>query len=79
MFRAGLYARVSTNDQQTQAMQHRAMREYAARRGWMIAVEVREVNSGDGDGNGGRSCWKPPAAGTSMSYWSGGLNGGTGR
>ena len=47
MFRAGLYARVSTNDQQTQAMQHRAMREYAARRGWMIAVEVREVNSGD--------------------------------
>jgi hypothetical protein len=31
MFRAGLYARVSTNDQQTLAMQNRAMREYAAR------------------------------------------------
>jgi hypothetical protein len=30
MFRAGLYARVSTNDQQTLAMQSRAMREYAA-------------------------------------------------
>ena len=29
MFRAGLYARVSTNDQQTLAMQNRAMREYA--------------------------------------------------
>jgi len=34
MLRAGLYARVSTNDQQTLAMQNRAMREYAARRGW---------------------------------------------
>ena len=32
MFRTGLYARVSTNDQQTLAMQSRAMREYAARR-----------------------------------------------
>jgi DNA invertase Pin-like site-specific DNA recombinase len=46
MFRAGLYARVSTNDQQTLAMQSRAMREYAARRGWAVAVQVREVNSG---------------------------------
>ena len=34
MFRAGLYARVSTNDQQTLPMQSRALREYAARRGW---------------------------------------------
>jgi len=46
MFRAGLYARVSTNDQQTLSMQSRAMREYAARRGWAIAVNVREVGSG---------------------------------
>ena len=46
MFRAGLYARVSTNDQQTLTMQNRAMREYAARRGWTIALQVREVNSG---------------------------------
>jgi DNA invertase Pin-like site-specific DNA recombinase len=46
MFRAGLYARVSTNDQQTLAMQNRAMREYATRRGWTIAFQVREVNSG---------------------------------
>jgi len=46
MFRAGLYARVSTNEQQTLAMQNRAMREYAARRGWTIALQVREVNSG---------------------------------
>src|SRR5919109_2903665 len=46
MFRTGLYARVSTNDQQTLAMQNRAMREYAVRRGWTIALQVREVNSG---------------------------------
>src|SRR5260370_1950728 len=46
MCRAGLYARVSTNDQQTLPMQSRAMREYAARRGWTIALQVREVGSG---------------------------------
>ena len=46
MFRAGLYARVSTSDQQTLFMQSRAMREYAARRGWTITLQVREVNSG---------------------------------
>jgi putative DNA-invertase from lambdoid prophage Rac len=46
MFRAGLYARISTNDQQTLAMQSRAMREYAARRGWIVAIHVREVGSG---------------------------------
>src|ERR1051325_3701342 len=45
MLRAGLYARVSTNDQQTLPMQSRAMREYAARRGWPITVQVREVGS----------------------------------
>jgi DNA invertase Pin-like site-specific DNA recombinase len=46
MLRAGLYARVSTDDQQTLPMQSRAMREYAARRGWTIAMQVREVGSG---------------------------------
>src|SRR5215831_20113842 len=46
MLRAGLYARVSTNDQQTLPMQNRAMREYVARRGWTVALQVREVNSG---------------------------------
>jgi putative DNA-invertase from lambdoid prophage Rac len=46
MFHAGLYARVSTNDQQTIPMQMRAMRDYAARRGWTIATQVREVGSG---------------------------------
>jgi DNA invertase Pin-like site-specific DNA recombinase len=42
----GLYARVSTQDQQTIPLQTRAMREYAARRGWTIALQVREVGSG---------------------------------
>jgi putative DNA-invertase from lambdoid prophage Rac len=46
MFRAALYARVSTNDQRTLPMQSRAIREYAARRGWTIALQVREVGSG---------------------------------
>jgi len=46
IIRAGLYARVSTMDQQTLPMQNRAMREYAVRRGWMIALQVKEVGSG---------------------------------
>ena len=46
MLRAGLYARVSSSDQQTLTMQNRAMREYAARRGWTVALQVRDVNSG---------------------------------
>jgi len=35
-FRTGLYGRVSTQDQQTLAMQNHAMWEYAAQRGWTI-------------------------------------------
>jgi putative DNA-invertase from lambdoid prophage Rac len=46
MFRAALYSRVSTGDQHTLSMQSRHMREYAARRGWKIAMQVREVRSG---------------------------------
>jgi hypothetical protein len=46
MFRAGLYARVSTNDQQTIPLQMRALREYAGKRVWTIALQVKEVGSG---------------------------------
>jgi len=46
MFRAGIYARVSTDDQQTIPLQMRALREYAVRRGWTIALQVKEVGSG---------------------------------
>ena len=44
--RAGLNARVSTNDQQTLPMQNRALRDYAARRGWTVVMQVKEVGSG---------------------------------
>ena len=46
MLRAGLYARVSTLDQQTLPMQMRALRGYAAKRGWTVAEECKEVGSG---------------------------------
>src|SRR6266702_3122809 len=46
MFRVGLYARVSTHDQQTLPLQMRAMREYAAKRGWTVALSIKEVGSG---------------------------------
>ena len=46
VFRAGLYARVSTNDQQTIPLQVRALREYVVRRGWTITLQVKEVGSG---------------------------------
>jgi len=46
MFRVGLYARVSPHDQQILSLQMRAMREYAAKRGWTIAARIKEVGSG---------------------------------
>jgi putative DNA-invertase from lambdoid prophage Rac len=45
-FRAGLYARVSASHQQTIPMQLRQLREYAGRRGWRIALTMKEVGSG---------------------------------
>ena len=44
--RVALYARVSTHDQQTLPLQIRAMREYAAKRGWTIVTQVKEIGSG---------------------------------
>ncbi|MGC2481516.1 MAG: recombinase family protein, partial [Candidatus Sulfotelmatobacter sp.] len=44
--RAALYARVSSHDQQTLPMQNGALRDYAARRGWAITMQVKEVGSG---------------------------------
>jgi putative DNA-invertase from lambdoid prophage Rac len=46
MFRVGLYARVSTHDQQTLPLQMRAMREYASKRGWTVALSIKEIGSG---------------------------------
>jgi len=47
--RVGLYARVSTVDQQTLPLQIRTLREYAAKRGWSIAAQIKEVASGAAD------------------------------
>src|SRR5579863_4148878 len=44
--RAALYARVSTHDQQTLPLQIQALREYAAKRGWTIVAQIKEVGSG---------------------------------
>jgi len=67
-FRAGLYARVSTQDQQTIPMQTRALREYATRRGWTIALQVKEIGSGASEsGSGESNCWERRAAASSTS------------
>lgn len=44
--RVALYARVSTAGQQSVPAQLDALREYANRRGWIVAQEVAEVGSG---------------------------------
>ena len=46
VLKVALYARVSTHDQQTLPMQLSAMRAYAKRRGWKVALEEKEVGSG---------------------------------
>jgi putative DNA-invertase from lambdoid prophage Rac len=42
----GLYARVSTHDQQTLALQREAMTAYATQRGGSIVITVEEIGSG---------------------------------
>src|SRR6266478_2392283 len=44
--RVALYARVSTHDQQTLPLQIRTMRDYATKRDWTIAAQIKEVGSG---------------------------------
>jgi DNA invertase Pin-like site-specific DNA recombinase len=44
--KAALYSRVSTHDQQTLPLQQKAMREYAKKRGWNIALQIKEIGSG---------------------------------
>jgi putative DNA-invertase from lambdoid prophage Rac len=43
--RAGLYTRVSTDEQRSLPMQRRVLIEYVKRRGWTIAIEIKEVAS----------------------------------
>ena len=44
--KVGIYARVSTHDQQTLRLQLEAMRKYAKSRKWKITLEVKDVASG---------------------------------
>ena len=44
--RVGLYARVSTHDPKTLPLQLSVMRDYAKKRSWAVAVEVKDVGSG---------------------------------
>ena len=44
--RAGLYARVSTHDQQTFLLQKAAMQAYAQQRGWVPVLCIKEIGSG---------------------------------
>ena len=44
--RLGLYARVSTQEQQTLALQREAMVAYAAQRGGAIVLTIEEISSG---------------------------------
>ena len=44
--RVGLYARVSTYDQQTLPLQLSAMHEHAENRGWSIVMKVEDIGSG---------------------------------
>lgn len=47
--KAALYARVSTNDQQSIPAQLDLMREYCQQRGWQIVEEFQEKESGKND------------------------------
>lgn len=44
--RVGIYARVSTHDQQTLPMQLKQMKEYIRNRNWKLTTEVQEIGSG---------------------------------
>ena len=44
--RVGIYARVSTQDQQTLPLQLEVMRKYAKTRKWPIILEIKDIGSG---------------------------------
>lgn len=47
--RAGLYARVSTQEQKTLPLQLRALRTYVRQRGWTLGLQIKDVGSGASD------------------------------
>lgn len=40
MMRVGIYARISTHDQQTLPLQLKSMRQYVRKRGWKLVQQV---------------------------------------
>ena len=44
--KVGIYARVSTQEQQTLPLQIKDLREYAEKRKWKIEVEITDIASG---------------------------------
>lgn len=46
VMKVGIYARVSTHDQQTLPLQLKAMRQYVRQRKWKLQLQVEEVGSG---------------------------------
>ena len=44
--KVGIYARVSTQEQQTLPLQIEDLREYAEKRKWKIEVEITDIASG---------------------------------
>lgn len=44
--KVGIYARVSTHDQQTLKLQLQAMRKYAKSRKWKVSLEIKDIGSG---------------------------------
>src|SRR5216117_841420 len=78
LVRAGLYARVSTHDQQTLPLQMRAMREYAAKRGWTIAIQIKRSGQAPPNANSVKNSWPLAGGARSMSSWYGGWTDGAG-
>ena len=66
---AALYARVSTHDQQTLAMQIESMREYATRRGWRITEAIEEIASGAKDNRPKRQALLKAARQRKLDRW----------
>ncbi len=44
--KAGIYARVSTHEQQTLPLQLKVLRTYVKKRNWKLALEIKEIGSG---------------------------------
>lgn len=47
--RVGLYARVSSHDQQTLPLQREAMQAYVDHRGWSVVLQIEDIGSGARD------------------------------